>query len=169
MGFKAEIKASLGWNWADGATDNDRLDSVLQLLEGNGDNQAEAVWHAEGQTLLDTASTTFDLTSLARTVLGDIHTVTFLSVKAILIVNQSGDGELLLGDAAADQWSEPFGADGDQVCVPPGSPLLMANCRGGWTVDSFNRNLKLAAAGGSVTYSIAVVGTTSAAGSGSGV
>jgi len=113
MSFKAEVKAALGWNWSEGATDNDRLDYARQLLEGNDDNQAEAVWHAESQTLSDAASITLDLTALERTILGDLNTVTFLTVKAILVVNENtGDGELLLGGAASDEWSEPFGADG---------------------------------------------------------
>ena len=169
MSFKAEVRASLGWNWSEGAVDNDRLDYVKTLLEGNGDNQAEAVWHAENQALLDAASDTLDLTTLARTVLGDIHTVTFLTVKALLIVNLSTTGgQLLVGGAAADEWSEPFGADGDQVAVPLDSPLLLTNRQAGWNVDDSNKNLKLAADGGDVTFSIAIVGTTTAPGSGSG-
>ena len=169
MGFKAEIKASLGWNWSEGATDNHRLDYARQLLEGNGDGQAEAAWHAENRTLLDGASTTLDLTALTRTILGDLNTVTFLTVKAILIVNEStGGGQLLVGDAAENEWSEPFGADGDQLAVPPDSPLLLANRQAGWNVDEGNKNLKLAGSGGDVTYSIAVVGTITAPGSGSG-
>jgi hypothetical protein len=169
MGFKAEVKAWLGWNWSDGAVDNQRLDYAGRLLDGNGDNQAEAVWHAENQTLVDAASTTLDLTALTRTILGDLHTVTFLTVKALLIVNQgSSSGRLLVGGAAADEWSEPFGADGDQIAVPLDSPLLLTNRQAGWNVDQANRNLKLAASGGEVTYSIAVVGTTTAAGSSSG-
>lgn len=169
MSFKAEVKALVGWNWGDGAVDNDRLDYVQRLLEGNGANQAEAVWHAQNQTLLDAASTTLDLTALTRIVLGDTHTVTFLTVKALLIVNLStSGGELLLGGAASDEWSEPFGADGDQLAVPLDSPLLLANRQAGWNVDEVNRNLKLAAGGGDVTYGIAIVGTTTAPGSGSG-
>ncbi len=169
MSFKAEIKASIGWNWQEGAVDNDRLDYAEQLLDGNGDNQAEAVWHLEDQTLLDAASTTFDLTGLTRTVLGATQTVTLLTVKALLIVNQgTGGGQLLLGGAAADEWSEPFGADGDQVTVPSDSSLLLINRRAGWNVDDSNKNLRLAASGGDVVYSIAAVGTTTLSQSGSG-
>jgi len=169
MGFKAEVKAWVGWNWSDGAVDSQRLDYAGRLLDGNGDNQAEAVWHAENQTLADAASTTLDLTALTRTILGDLHTVTFLKVKALLIVNQgTSGGRLLVGGAAADEWSEPFGADGDQIAVPLDSPLLLTNRQAGWNVDQANRNLKLVASGGEVTYSIAIVGTTTAAGSGSG-
>jgi len=169
MGFKAEVKAGVGWNWSDGAVDNQRLDYAARLLDGNGDNQAEAVWHAENQTLADAASTTLDLSALTRTILGDLHTVTFLKVKALLIVNQgTSGGQLLVGGAAADEWSAPFGADGDQIAVPLDSPLLLANRQAGWNVDQANRNLKLAASGGEVTYSIAIVGITTAAGSSSG-
>lgn len=169
MSFKGEIKVSVGWNFNDGAVDNDRLDYAAQLLDGNGDNQAEAVWHTENQTLLDAASTTLDLTALTRTVFGDTVTLTLLSVKALLIVNHSTNGaELVLGNAAADEWSEPFAAAGDQIAVPSDSPMLLAARKDGWDVDSANKNLKLAAQGGDVTYSIAIVGTTTASGSGSG-
>jgi hypothetical protein len=169
MSFKAEVKASIGWNWSDGAVDNDRLDYAGRLADGNGDNQAEAVWHAKDQTLLDAASMILDLTALTRTILGDLHTVTFLTVKALLIVNQgTSGGQLLVGGAAADQWSEPFGADGDQVAVPPDSSLLLANRQAGWNVDDANKNLRLAASGGNVTYSVAIVGTLTAPDSGSG-
>jgi len=169
MSFKGEIRAALGWAWSEGATDNDRLDYAKQLLDGNGDGQAEAVWHQEDQVLLDGTATTLDLTCLTRTVLGDLHSVTFLRIKALLIVSlEDSQGDLLVGDAMEDEWAEPFGADGDQVLVPADSPLLLANRRAGWAVDASNRNLKLAASGGDVNYSIAVVGTVNAAGSGSG-
>ncbi len=164
MSFKAEIKTSLGWNWNEGAVDNNRLEYARQLLEGNGADQAEAVWHLENQTLSDTASTTFDLSALARTVFGDTHSVTLLTVKALLIVNESasGGGNLVVGGAASDEWSAPFAADGDKLSVPPDSPVLLAATADGWTVDATNKDLKLAASGGDVTYSIAMIGTTTA-------
>jgi len=168
MSFKGELRASLGWNWSDGATDNGRLDYAAQLLSGNGDGQAEAAWHLAGQTLANGESTTLDLTNLTRTILGDLHTVTFLTVKALLVVSHAASvGELALGDAAADTWSAPFGGDSERVFVPPDSPMLLANRRSGWAVDDSNRNLKLAAVGGEVLFSIAVLGTITASGSGS--
>ena len=170
MSFLAEIKASLGWNWNEAAVYSDRVDYAKSLADGNGDNQAEAAWHSESQLLLSAASLTLDLTALTRAAFGDSYSVTFLTVKGLLIINESttGGGELLLGAATSDEWSEPFGADGDQIAVPPDSPLLLANRVAGWTVDNANKNLRLAAVGGDVTYSIAIIGTTSASGSGSG-
>ncbi len=167
MTFQAEIKATLGWRWDDGARDINQLGYEESLAEGNGDNQAEAVWHLESQVLLDGNSTTLDLTALTRTILGDTLSVTFLTVKALMIVNQStGAGELLIGGAASDEWSEPFGADGDQATVPPDSTLLLTNRKQGWDVDSTNKNLELTASGGDVTFSIAMVGTITVGGSG---
>ena len=90
-------------------------------------------------------------------------------MNILLIVSDTTSlGELLVGDAAADQWSEPFIADGDQLAVPPASPLLLANTQEGWEVDASNKNLKLAASGGEVTYSITIIGTITESGSGSG-
>jgi hypothetical protein len=169
MSFKGEVKASLGWNWSEGAVDNDRLDYSGQLLLGNGENQAEAVWHVEQQTLLGGAAVDLDLSNLGRAILGDLHVVTLLGVKALLIVNEGAEGgTLLVGGAASEAWSAPFGAAGDRVAVPPQSALLLSNRGAGWPVDHSHRNLKLAAAGGEVVYSMAVVGTITAAGSGSG-
>ncbi|MEE8450350.1 MAG: hypothetical protein V3R99_00495 [Thermoguttaceae bacterium] len=162
MSFNAEVKAAIGWNWMGGATDNGRLDYAERLLEGNGNDQAEAVWHADAQSLTSGNSTTLDLTALTRTILGDTHSLTLLKVKALLLVSRSTSvGTLLVGDAASDQWSEPFGADGDQIEVPPDSPALLSNRQTGWTVDASNKNLKLSAVGGDVDYAIAVIGTTS--------
>jgi len=168
MSFKADLRASAGWSWSDGAVDSGRLGYAKQLLEGNGDDQAEAVWHAENQVLPDGDSTTLDLTNLTRTVLEDLHTVTFVKVRALLLVNLSTDvGALIVGGAGADEWSAPFTADGDQIRVPPDSPLLLANRQLGWDVDDSHKNLRLAASGGDVTYSIALLGNLTADGSGS--
>jgi hypothetical protein len=163
MSFKAELKASLGWNWDDGAADNRRLDHVAQLLDGNGSGQAEAAWIAKDQSLADTASITLDLDALTRTILGDQLTVSLLTIKALLITNAAiSTGDLVMGNAAANEWSAPLGAAGDTLIVSPDGLLLLTNRDTGWTVDATHKNLKLAASGGDLTYSIAVVGTTTA-------
>ncbi len=167
MSFQAQLAASLGWKWNDGAVDSGRLGYAESLLDGSG--QAEAVWHAEDQSLLDGASTTLDLTNLTRRVLEDVHTVAFSDIRAILLVNLvSSDGELLVGGAATDGWSAPFGSGSDLLAIPPGSPLLLANCANGWEADTAQRNLKLTASGGDVTYAVAIVGNRTSSGSGSG-
>lgn len=158
MSFKAEIQAWIGWNWREGAVDNDRLEYARQLLEGAGSGQAQAVWHLEDQSLAEGASTTVDLTDLKRTIFGAPHNLALTAVKALLVLNTTAAGELLVGAAAADPWWGPFGAATDRLRVPPDSALLLVNRQSGWPVDGDNRNLKLAASGADVTYSVALVG-----------
>ncbi len=171
MSFKAELRASMGWSWSEGSvTDSSRLAYARQMLDGNDVNQAEAAWFLEEQELLIGAATTYDLTALGRSILGAATITTLMRVKALLVINHTTDGgQLLLGNAASDEWFEPFGAAGDQVVVPADSVLLLSNRQQGWVVDAGSRNLKLTASGGDATYSIAVVGTTSAESSSSGV
>lgn len=168
MGIKAEIRASLGWKWDDGALLNDRLEYAAQLLDGTGTNQAEAAWLAEGQTLLDAGATTHDLTYLTRTLLGDTHVTTLLTVRAVLLLNHSTSaGTLIVGGAASNAWSAPFADSSDKLEVPPDGVALLTTRAAGWTVDASHCNLKLAASGGDVDYSIAVIGNLTASGSGS--
>ncbi|MGD0897985.1 MAG: hypothetical protein ABR915_09110 [Thermoguttaceae bacterium] len=168
MAFKAEIRASIGWNWSQGAVDNSRLDYTRLLAEGYGDGQAEAAWHDDGQTLLEGAVDVLDLTALPREVLGSVLTTTLLRVKAILVVNDAGSaGTLVVGGAGGAEWSAPFGADGDTVEVPPDGAMLLASRMSGWPVDDAHKLLKLTARGGDVSCRIALVGTLTAAGSGS--
>ncbi len=169
MTFSAEIKASVGWDWEDGAVDNDRTDYLQQLPQGNGDGEAEAVWHIEEQTLPAGATATLDMTALVRQILGDANAVTMTSVKALLLTSDAESaGTLVVGGAVGAAWSEPFAADADQAIVAPDGLLLLCNPGAGWPVDADHRLLLLSASGGDVIYSAVVVGTLTAAGSGSG-
>lgn len=168
MSFTAEIAARIGWAWNDGALDSDDLRYAVRLLEGNGESQAEAVWHKEDVELLSGASETLDLTALVRTILGEAVTFTFLTIKGLLItVDEDSTGELLVGGAASNAWYYPWSDASDKSNVPAGSPFLIGNRHWGWAVDASNKNLKLEASGGDVTYSIAIVGTTATTASGS--
>jgi hypothetical protein len=168
MTFKAEIRASLGWDWNDGVVDNGRLEYAKSCAQGHDDGQAEAVWHAADQILLEGGATHLDLTALVRSALGGTFDTCLLRVKALLVVHQAGDGKLVLGGAGGAEWSAPFGADGDTLEIPAQSALLLVNRQDGWPVDDANKLLRLSAVGGHVTYSVAIVGTTTADGSGSG-
>lgn len=163
MSFKAEVKAAIGWDWNKGAVDNGRLDYVRPILYGHGGGQAEAVWHAENQALTGGNTAVLDLQALARMILGVNHTISFVTVKNLLIINSgASSGTLLVGGATSNEWSAPFGASGNKIAVPPDSPLLLGNRIAGWPVNSTSRCLQIAAVGGDATYSIAVVGTVTA-------
>ncbi len=164
MTFKGTITARTAWSWNSGVLDDAKLNYDKSLIHGPEANQAEAVWHEEDSELLEGVSRTLDLTALTRNVLGDTLTTTLLLVKSILIVNKSTTGgRLVVGGAASNEWSECFGADGDQAIVPLDSPVLLCNRQCGWEVDDTHKNLKIAASGGDVTYSIAIIGTTTTA------
>ena len=55
----------------------------------------------------------------------------------------------------------PLGASGDQIAVPAGSPLLLANTQDGWLIPSGQTDLKIQAVEGPITYDIAILGTLS--------
>lgn len=168
MTFRAEVRASIRWNWSQGALDSGRIEYLKSLAEGFGEGQAEAAWRVEDMALSDGISRTLDLTALERSVLGSLVTTTLLSVRGLLITNAgSSSGKLVVGGAGGAEWSAPFGADGDTVVLPPNGALMLSNLGDDWQVDDANKLLKLAATGGDVTCSIVLLGTLNAAGSGS--
>jgi len=171
--LRSSIIAQLGWTWNDEVgtslvTDSNRLLFDKNLADGADADQADAVWHAEGQILLAGQSTTLDLDSLEQSRFGGTITIPLSKVKAILIVNKntSGSGYLLVGGAPVDEWYAPFGASGDTVKVMPDSPLILSSSRDGWSVQAGSTALRIAAAGDDVTYDVAILGTL-AGGSGS--
>lgn len=166
--LQSRIHAELAWTWQDRLGDSpiifsNRLQFAKDLADGSGDNQADAVWYAKDQTVLAGQSTTYDLDLLDQTMFGDTITIPFVRIKGLLIVNKNaaGNGYLLIGGAATNEWDEPFGASGDTLVVMPASPLLLANVRDGWDVTSANRSLKVAAVGEDVTFDISAIGTLS--------
>lgn len=162
----------VGWSWRDRlgpftVTDDNRLQFNRELADGVESGQADVVWHAADQTLSAGESTTLGLAALGQSLFDDMIVISLARVKAILVVNKS-EGEaayLLLGGAGVDEWCAPFGMLGDTVKAMPGSPLLLANLREGWSVESGQEMLRLEAVGGDVVFDIAIVGTTSAGGS----
>ena len=171
--LRSAIAAQLGWTWIDQIgtsliTDSNRFQFHKELADGADADQADAIWHAEDQALGAGESVTFELDALEQTCFGDTITIPLSKVKAILIVNKNtaGDGYLLVGGAAVDEWYAPFGASGDTAKVMPDSPLLLANSRDGWDVEVGTTALKIAAVGDEAAFDVAVLGTL-AGGSGS--
>lgn len=163
MSFQAEIRTLIGWRWSDGATYDARLDYARQWLDAHAAG-AEAAWLTERQPLGNGQSVAFDLTYLVRDVLGDKLVTAFAGVHVLLMVNHAPDGgTLCVGGAEADAWNAPFGA-GPLIVAPDGAAML-ASRAAPWPVDHARRNLRLAAAGGDVQYSLALLGMMSGSGS----
>ncbi len=164
--LRSSIHAKLAWTWDDRVgssliTDSNRLAFDKRLANGAEADQADAVWHADGQSLASGESTTLDLDALAMSCFGDTILIPLAKVKAVLLVNTSapGSGYLLVGGAAVDEWHAPFGAAGDTVKVMPDCPLLLCNSGDGWEVAAGAASLQIAAVEGGVTYDVAILGT----------
>jgi len=172
--LRSTITAQLGWTWRDSAgqvviVDSNRLQFKKDLADGTGSNQADAVWHVEDQSLATGVSTTLELDALEKSLFDDTIYVSFLKIKAIVIVNKntSGEGHLLVGGAATDPWQAPFGDAAHAVKVMSGGALLVAHPRDGWDVEPGSRDLKITAVGQRATFDVAVLGTITDAGSSS--
>ncbi len=139
------------------------------MSTGFGWNQAEAVWSKDSVELADAASVTYDLTNLTRTIFGASFPVTLVDLRGLMIKNETTtEGTLTVGNAGANEWHAMFDNDGESIKVEPLSTFLISNELDGWDVDAANKNLKLTASGGTTTFSIAIIGATSAGASGSG-
>jgi len=167
--FNSTIAAELGWTWRDHVgtapiVDSNRLSFSKDLGDGDGTGQANAVWHAENQSLSAGQSLVLELDLLEQSLFGDLIGVPLAKVKSLLIVNKNtaGAGYLLVGGASNDPWYAPFGTPGDTLKVMPGSPLLLAHVGDGWEVGFESHALRLVAVGDSVTFDIAIIGTLAA-------
>jgi len=164
--LSSEIKASLAWLLQDtqGLTtvaDASRLEFAASLNNGSAAGQANALWH-DLRTLAAGANDDLVLSALSHTLFGSAITTALTAVKGILIVNTatlSGE-DLIVGAAAANAWSAPFGGAAHQARVPAGASLLLVNTATGWPVAAGVTDvLRIASQGaGVIDYKIAVVG-----------
>lgn len=138
------------------------LSFARDWTSGTASGQADLVW---GDTNTLTASSTTDI-DLAGALTGPLGgTLTFVRVKAILLVADAGNtNNVVLGNAAANAFVGPFGAATHTVAVQPGGmAMLVAPGATAWTVTAGTGDLLRVAnsgAGTSVTYSILIVGAS---------
>lgn len=159
--FSAELLSQVGWRWTSrGVVDDGRLRHAVSLGSESETNPAESIWYDEGAQLANATERNLDLQALERPLFGDSLVTSLGSVRAVLVVNQSGTAaRLAVGGAGTNEWWGPFGAAGAKIVLPAGGSLLLASPSTGWPVTSAHRQLRLAAEGGAVSYSIALVGT----------
>ncbi len=161
------IRASLGWAFketlADASTVNDigTLEYTLSMPDGVTDasSQSDKIWHWKNATL--STNETFDLSALTNTVFGATVTIAFVEVTGIFIKNNntSATNILIVGAAAANAWEAPWGGTGPTIKVPPNGIWMQTNPLGtAWTVNGTNKNLKIAAGAGTISYNIVIVG-----------
>ncbi|MFN3473562.1 MAG: hypothetical protein ACK4ZW_05900 [Blastomonas sp.] len=129
---------------------------------GTGDNQADQVF-ADTRTLAASSSEDLDMAGVLTNGLGS--TITFASVKALIIVAAAGNtNDVVVGGAASNAFATMFGDATDTIKVPPGGFVVLGDFGAtGFAVTASTGDLLKIANGGSgtpVSYDILIVGDT---------
>ena len=155
--------AMLFTNALDLSTAKDELNRKTQydFTDGTGSNQADRIWHDQ-RTLTASSSENLDLAGSLSSVYG--ASITFATVKAIIIKAASGNtNDVVVGNAASNQFVGWFGAAAHTEAVKPGGISIHIAPATGWTVTAGTVDqLKIlnGGAGTSVTYDIIIIGTS---------
>lgn len=139
-------------------TDELSLSEAIRLASGTGSGSADREFH-DSRTLTTGATEDLDLAGGLTDPLG--NTLTFATIKAIVVLAASGNTTNLTLGNGTNAWVGPWGATGTEV-VKPGGLYVNVAPGTGWTVTASTADiLKVAnAAGASATYRIVLLGTS---------
>jgi hypothetical protein len=132
------------------------------LDNGTGSGQVDIIW-SDTRTIAASGTDDLDLTGTAlQTAFG--ANLAFVKVKVIAVYASAlNTNNVVIGGAAATQFVGPFGAAAHTIALPPTGLFLVAAPLLGWSsVAATSDLLRIAnsGAGTSVTYDIAVLGTS---------
>jgi len=168
-----KLKSRLEWSNAEdmgtdtgSITDSAELKYDNTLADGTGASQADVIYRAR-KTRTTGNTDTYDLTALTYATVFGYTTAISLSMaylKGVLIVNEettSGYDIYLNNNTANGQLLMFNGAD-SSILIPADSVLMITNKVGGWLVTAAATDkLRITNdSGSSVTYRIALAGTT---------
>ena len=166
MALSARVTAQIEvtqTNFLDLGTGSTKLAAAvaLSLANGTGNNQADLVW-SDTRTLSASATENLDLAGSLADAYG--ATITFAKIKAIIVTAAAGNtNDVIIGNAASNGFTGPFGGATHTVQVKAGGVFLIAHPGTGWTVTAGTGDiLKMANSAGttSVTYSVIILGTS---------
>lgn len=125
---------------------------------GSSANQATKLY-TSALNIAASGNTTLDLTALTD---AQGAALTFASIKAIILIADAANvNNVVLGNAASNQFAAFFDAATDTVSIPPNGAFYIANpTAAGWTVDGTHKSLKLAnsSSGSAVTGELYILG-----------
>lgn len=133
---------------------------AISWTSGTGAGQADLLF-ADQRTIADSENDDLDLAGSLTDVFG--NTLTFVEICAMEVRAAGGNtNDVVVGGAASNAFTGPFGDASDTIAVQPGGVLALgAPDAGGWTVAAGTGDvLRIAngGAGSSVTYDIVLVG-----------
>ena len=139
------------------------IEKVLDLLNGTGAAQAD-VLYANTATLAASANIDIDLSGALVPGVGG--TSVLVKVKAVIVLAADGNtNNVVVGGAASNPWATWLNSTGTMQIQPGGANLYFAGtgASAGHTVTAGTGDLLRIAnsgAGTSVTYTLAVIGTS---------
>jgi len=120
------------------ATDPINLVQTTKLANGTGNNKANQSFHDQ-RTLTTGASEDVDLSGSLLDAFGD--SVTFTTIKAFRIKNQSLINTLIVGGAAANALATLFGAVTERIIIRPSGLLILEAPLAGYLVTAATADL----------------------------
>lgn len=140
------------------------VDKLLSLIAGTAaTNQANIVF-ADTRTVAASSNEDLDLAGVLADAFGS--TITAAEVVAIYIEAASGNtNNVNVTRPASNGFIGPFLASGDGIAIKPGEYVLLAS-QSGWAVTASTGdllNIANSSSGTGVTYTIVIVGRTTAA------
>ncbi len=129
------------------------------LATGTSANQADVLWH--DSRILSATSEDLDLAASLTDGLG--NSVTFATVKAIIIHNTSTTTteNLSVGGAASAQFINWVSAADDEIVIGPDGVFVLWSPIDGYAVTATTGDLlKIDSGADNITYEIAIIGTS---------
>jgi hypothetical protein len=144
-------------------TSSPTLGALVQLASGSGTGQADRLYVAT-RTIAASSNEDLDLAGVLTDPVSAV--ITFARVKALFVVAAAGNtNNVVVGAAAATQWATLLNSTGT-VTLRPGSGFMAWTAAAdatGWVVGAGASDFLRVAnsgAGSSVSYDIAIVGSS---------
>lgn len=130
------------------------------ITTGTGANQANALF-TDTRALAASGSENLDLASGLTNAFGT--TLVIAAVKAIRVrADASNGGNIVVGGAATNAFTGPFGDATDTLSIPAGGQVLLVNpTAGGWAVTAGTGDILKVAnsdSGAAASYTIEIIG-----------
>jgi hypothetical protein len=159
------IRATIEGVYRGSGVDTPQLNIVasdpIVLTSGTGSGAADLAYQV-AINIAASGNQTYDLAGSLVDAFGT--TLTFVKIKAILVeADSTNTNDIVIGNAASNQFVGPFGAATHTVQVQPGGKFLIVAPAAGWTVTAATADiLKLAnsSSGTAVTGKLRIIGTS---------
>lgn len=136
------------------------LAETIAFTAGSSNGQANIVF-SDNRSIAASSNDDLDLSGVLSAVFGG--TIAFTAIRAIIIRAAAGNtNNVVVGNAASNQFLGPLGAAAHTIAIRPGDELVMTARNAGWTVTAGTGDILRIANSGSgtpVVYDIIILGS----------